>query len=517
MIRKLFDYLKSMYDKYKYAFYSAIFFTFISHVYFFIKRLGNEDDLNFISFASGTLSSGRWTKGTLFTGEMLAPMIKFAFAIIIITLISIIVCDMFNIKKKSSMIITSLILATFPSLAISFGYLFMVEIYLSALILAVLAVYIAIKFKFGFIFSSLLIAISLGNYQSYIGVASALSILYLIKMILDKKDIKEILIMFLKLFIMGVLGVMLYFVILNGFLDYYNVSLSNYKGASSMGVPPISEWPSLLKRTYLHYIGYFLGFSFFRSSIKFVIFRIVLVLISFVSLIGIIVNKKLYKRKSNILLLIILMTLLPLAVNIVDFMVYKTDVSALNIYQFVLTYLFSIYVIEDYYTSQNKNINSYIYLVTIICFICIGWQNYGITSSYYYKIEKFNQYTESLNTRLLARIESIEGFDYSMPVMIVGEKDNSFYNQLYDVSQWNEIINYDQGLWGQFIGYADLYYFNSDSKIITYINNQLGIELMRTTEEQKNLIYNSDEYKEMKTWPSVESVQIIDDILVIKL
>ena len=517
MIKKLFCYLKLMYDKYKYAFYSAIFFTFISHIYFFAKRLGNEDDLNFISFASGTLSSGRWAKGSLFTGEMLSPMIKFAFAIIVITIISVMICDMFNIKKKSSMIITSLILATFPSLAISFGYIFMVEIYLSALIMAVLAVYIAIKFKFGFIFSSFLIAISLGNYQSYIGVASTLSILYLIKMIIDKKDTKETLIMLLKLFTMGVLGVILYFVILNRFLDYYNVSLSNYKGADSMGIPPLLEWPGLLKRTYQHYIGYFLGYSFFRSTNKYVVFRMVLILISFLSLIGIIINKKIYNKRTNILLLMILIILLPLAINIVDFMAYKTDVSALNIYQYVLTYLFCIYVIESYCALQNNNINDYICLITIICFIIIGWQNYSITSSYYYKIEKFNKYTESLNTRLLARIESTDGFDYNTPVMIVGEKDSDFYNQLFDVSQWSEIINYDQGLWGQFIGYADLYYFNSDSKIITYINNQLGIELVRVDEDQKELIYNSKEYMEMKAWPSTESVQIIDGILVIKL
>ena len=146
------------------------------------------------------------------------------------------------------MIITSLILATFPSLAISFGYLFMVEIYLSALILAVLAVYIAIKFKFGFIFSGLLVAISLGNYQSYIGVASALSVLYLIKMILDKKDTKEILIMFFKIIYNGNNWCNIIFCDFKLFLNYYNISLSNYKGANSMGVPPISEWSSLLKK-----------------------------------------------------------------------------------------------------------------------------------------------------------------------------------------------------------------------------------------------------------------------------
>lgn len=62
-----------------------------------------------------------------------------------------------------------------------------------------------------------------------------------------------------------------------------------------------------------------------------------------------------------------------------------------------------------------------------------------------------------------------------------------------------------------------MYYFNSDTKIITYINNQLGVELVRATDEQKDLIYNSSEYKEMKVWPSSESAQIINGILVIKL
>ena len=88
---------------------------------------------------------------------------------------------------------------------------------------------------------------------------------------------------------------------------------------------------------------------------------------------------------------------------------------------------------------------------------------------------------------------------------------------MFDVGQWSEIINYDQGLWGQFIGYADLYYFNSDSKIHAYINNQLGIELVEVSEEQKKVIYNSKEFEEMKAWPSEESVQIIEGILIIKL
>lgn len=515
---KFFNYLKSMYDKYKCAFYSAMFFTFLTHVYFFIKRFANEDDLGYILFAKSTLTSGRWTTGSLFTGAMLAPMIKFVFALLVIALISVLICDLFGLKKKSSMIMTSLILSTFPSLAVSFGYLLMAEIYLCALLSAVLAVYIAVKLKYGFIFSSFLIAYSLGNYQSYIGVASALSILYLIKMLLDKKDTKEIITMFLKLLFMGVVGVGLYFVILNIYLKCYNVSLSNYKGANSMGLPPVAEWPRLFGRTYFHFVGYFIGYTFFKSPVVFIIFRMVLVLISLLLFIIIIKDKKIYEKKLDFILLIVFVSFLPLAVNIVDFMAYKTDLSVLNIYQFSLTYLLCVYVIEKYYSLSNKNIKNYVYLITIICFGVIGWQNFRITNSYYYKIEKFNQYTENFNNRLLSRIEATEGYDYDMPVMFVaGEKNSAFYNQLVDTSDWSDIVKYDQGLWWQFIGCKDIYDFNYDAKIFLYIDSQLGIQLTRANDEQRSLVYNSKEFEQLKEWPSIESIKIINGILVVKI
>lgn len=517
IMKKIFEYLKLMYNKYKLAIYSAMIFAFVTHIYFFIRRLGNEDDLNFLSFASSTLTSGRWTTGSLFTGAMLAPMIKFVFAVIVLSLVAVMVCDIFEFKTKSSMIVTSLILSTFPSLAISFGYLFMVETYLSALITAVLAVYLAVKFKYGYIFASLFVALSLGNYQSYVGVASALSILYLIKMILDKKNTKEIVIMFLKLLFMGVLGVILYFIILNAYLNYYNISLSNYKGANSMGIPPLSQWPSLLYRTYLHYIGYFLGFSFFKSPKNYVVLRLILIIVSFLAMIGIIRDKKLYKNKINIFLLAFFIILLPLAINVVDFMAYQTEISPLNVYQYVLTYIISIYIIEIFCDGNEKKFKSCVYIIGLICFISIGWQNFGVTNSYYYKMEKLNQYTESFNTRLLTRIESTEGYDYNMPVMITGSENSNFYNMLYNVEDWSGIVNYDQGLWGRFIGYEDLYYFDSDAKIIKYINNQLGIQLVSVDEEQRTLVYKTTDYQNLKEWPSTESLKIIDGILVIKM
>lgn len=509
--------IKQFYNKYKYALYSTIIFMIITHIYYFIKRLGNEDDLNFISYISNTLNTGRWTKGTLFTGTIQAPMVQFTFATIIISLTSVIICSLFELNKKSSMIITSLILATFPSLAMSFGYLFMVEIYMLALISSVLAIYLTIKYKYGFIPSIFLIAYSLGNYQSYIGVASSLSIIYLIKMILDNKQIKEISKVFSKLIIVGILGIILYFLILKGYLNYYNVSLSTYKGANSMNIPPITKWPYLFIRTYYHYIGYFLGYSFFKDMSYNLIYKILIIIISIISLLGLIINQKIYKNKTKLIILIILILLTPFAINIVDFVAYNTNITILNIYQYSLTYILSIIIIEKYIKLNKKPLKYYIHIISLLSLITIGWQNFMITNQYYYKLEEFNEYTISFNNRLLNRIEQTPGYDYDTPVMIIGEKNSQFHNKLNDINDWENLLTFDQGLWGKFIGYEDLYDSNSDTKIITYINNQLGINLIRASEEERNKVLNTEEYAKLKSWPSIESIKIINNILVIKI
>lgn len=514
---KIINYIKEMYDKYKVAFYSGLMFTFISHIYFFANRLGNEDDLNFIYFASRTLTSGRFTTGDLVTGSSLAPMIKFVFVLLVISIISVLICDMFNFKSKKSMILTSLVLSTFPSLAMSFSYLFMTEIYMSALLSAVLAVYICVKFKYGFIMGGLLLGYSLGNYQSYIGVATALSILYIIKLIIDGKSTKEVLKTFIKLLTMGIIGIIFYFIVLNVYLKIFNTTLSNYKGANSMGIPPIEKWGSLLKRTYMHFIGYFLGYSFFQSTNFYTIIRIVLIILCFIIILLVIKHNKIYKNKMNTIFLILFLVLMPLAINIVDFMAYQTELSALNIYQYVITYVIALYIIDKFTTETNKRYITYINILSCCLFVFIGWQNFMTTNNYYYKVAEFNEYTQNFNNRLLTRIENTNGYTYDMPIMIVGEKESPFYQKLYDVSDWQKTVNYDQALWGRFIGYEDLYYFNNDGKIFNYINNQLGFKLVRATDEQKEEILKMNEFMEMETWPSALSTKIINGILVIKL
>ena len=506
-MKKIMKLLKELYDKYKYSIYSSMIFTFLTHFYFFSRRLANEDDLSYLIFKDFALTSGRWNNGTLFTTSLMSPSVNFILVIIILAIISLLICDIFKIKNKKNMILISLIISTFPSLALSFSYLFMVEIYMTSLLLAVLAVWLSTKWKYGFIPGSLCIALSLGNYQSYIAVSVSLIIIYVIKETIDKK--KEILKDILKLFIMGILGIIIYFIILKVLLLINKTSLSNYKGADSMGIPPISEWPKLIFRTYKHFIGYFIGKSYFRVSIFESTIRILTIILTFILLINKITKEKFYKNKTNIIIFILLIVLIPFTFNIVDFMAFKADLTSLQIYSFSSLYLLIILILD-------KTKSNYLNTIIRILIIAIGIMNFTTVNKYYFKQESFYKYTENLNNRLLNKIESTEGYYYGIPIILKGTINSSFYKELNNLPNTNDNITFDQSLWGgKYIGYADLYTYNNDKKIFTMINNEFGVYLNRATDEERDKIKDNIEYNNMKSYPEKDSIKIIDGILVI--
>ena len=500
----------NLFSKYKTTIYSGIIFTFLTHFYYFTKRLANEDDLSYLLFGDNAITSGRWNAGTLFTTTLMSPAVKFIFVLLVITLCSILICDIFKIKSKTNQILIPLLLATFPTLALSFSYLFMVEVYMISLLLSVFAVWITIKFKYGFIIGSLSIAFSLGSYQAYISFSVALVIIYIIKEIINKKDSKELLKTILKLFLMGILGIVLYFIILNILLKIDNLILSDYKGANSMGIPPINMWPTQLLRTYKHFIGYFIGFSYYNIPIIEKIFRILILLLSFILLITKIVKEKLYLNKINIIILIICLITIPLTFNIVDFMAYKTELSSLQIYNFVALYILCIIIIEN--NKKNKILKN----IIIILLILISYINFIDINRHYNKLETIYSYTENLNNRLLTRIESIEGYTPDMPIMFIGLDGSNFNKNLYKFPNINDKLTYDQTLWGgKYIGYADLYSYKNDKKIFKMIYNQFGVELIRATEEEREKVIKTKEYKKMGSYPENNSIKIIDGLLVV--
>ena len=311
---------------------------------------------------------------------------------------------------------------------------------------------------------------------------------------------------------MGIVGVGLYFIILNILLKTNNLVLSDYKGANSMGIPPIGEWPKQFIRTYKHFLGYFLGFSYYKTPIIETVIRIGMLLLSFIILVIKIFKDKIYKNRLNFIILIISIAIIPLSFNIVDFMAYKTELSSLQIYNYVMLYILCIFIIDN--AKKIKVMTNLIVCLLII----ISYINFIDINRHYTKLETVYNYTENLNNRILTRIESIEGYNQEIPVMFIGIAQSEFYNKLYNFPSLNDKLTYDQTLWGgKYIGYADLYSYNNDKKIFKMINHQFGVELKRATDEERENVINTAEYKKMSNYPTKDSIKLINGIIVVKI
>lgn len=495
--------------------YTAIV-TFFTHIIFFVNRFANEDDIHLIKGIKNMIGSGRWMNAQIFSGPYILPIVLFVITIISISISSVLINSMFKIKNRIYIFFISAILVTFPILALGFGYSFMIERYVLGILTSIIAVHITDKYEKGFFIGSIFLAISLGYYQSYITVTISLSMfLIIIKGLTDIKT-KKYLEYALKFLMMGILGIILYFILVKINCYLTNTPLLPYKGIDSMGsFPPISKMPYLLIRTYYHVIGFFFGLVFLKSFSLGLLAQLILFLINFVLLVMAIIKSKLYKNKLKMIIIILLIILLPSGLNIVDFMAYNTNISSLNIYQFVFV-LISPFILLNIIEQTDKEKKLFPIYEWIVCIagIILIWNNFIITNTYYLKINYYYNYTVQLTNRIYSRIEQVEGFNDDT-VVLIGNVDG-VYKDLRVDSKFNEIFMFDQGLWDPFIGYYGLPN-TTDYKFHLLTQNILGIQLKSATLEDFEKVYSLDEYKNMKSWPHKDSIKFINDILVVKI
>lgn len=505
----------------KLAFICTVISTFVCHIVFFANRWANEDDHHTFLARTNMIGSGRWMNGKIFGSDYLAPIILFVIVMIALGLVSVMIVKMFKQKNKVYIFITSLLISTFPILALGFGYGFMIERYIIGILCATFAVFITDRYKYGAIVGSISLAISIGYYQSYICVAIALIMLLIIRKILENKGtLKDTILYIVKFLIMGVVGYILYQIILKLICNSTGISLLSYKGIDKMGsLPPLSQIPEYIARTYKDFINFFMGTKFIKPLTYGKIAQLFLCLMSFVLLICVIIKNKVYRRKISLLLLIAFVILIPFGFNMLDFVAWQSQTSSLNIYQFVFIFIIPFILLDmiekdNFIGRMGQNIISIIGWSCTVCALLLIWHNASVTNIYYLKINDYYTSTVQLVNRMYSRIEETEGYTEDTPVM-VGNKKGIYLNSTANRG-YKKIFLHDQGLWSQFIGFSKRIN-KTDYKFHNLVSNTLGIELESVSDEEYYEIYNSEEYEQMECWPSVNCIQFINDVLVLKI
>lgn len=509
--------IKNTSSQAKWAFIYASLSTFLFHLTFFVNRWANEDDFHYYLGESNMIGSGRWMLGDILSSNFLSPIILLAIVMVALGLIAVMITKMFKIDKKLYIFIMSLLLTTFPVLALGFGYGFMVERYAMGMLFATFAVYItnSNKFKINPLLGSIALAVTMGYYQSYIAISIGLIMMKVITYLFDNKT-KDSIKYILRFLIMGIVGVIFYLASVRIICHITGIPLLDYKGINNMGsIPPLDQFKPLLYRTYKDFFAFYLGRKFLAPFSYGRIAQIILC-VSILLLTGYaIVKEKVYKKKWNLTLIILFAILMPLGLNIVDFIAYESETSSLNIYQFVFIFLIPFILLNR--LEANKKDSNFINLfswISAICGLLLIWNNAIVTNVYYLKINDYYTSTVELTNRMYDRIEQVEGFDGSIPV-VVGNKEGIYMDRRV-YKDYYTIFLYDQGLWDQFIGYAPRPE-GTDFKFHYLVQNIIGVHLLSATPEKFEEIYNSREYDEMPSWPSKDCMKYIDGHLVVKI
>ncbi|MBP3635633.1 MAG: glucosyltransferase domain-containing protein [Bacilli bacterium] len=518
-IKELLEKFLNWFDKGKRKIFLTIFIIgFTSNIIVITNDIVSTDTIALSEVyipGSWELFLGRWLLkyfGYLRFG-LVSSALNSTLSLITISFTGVLLIDLFKIKHKLSIFLTCILLVVSPFFTSTLISVFCSFEYSLAFFFSVLCVYLLYKIKgsiLKIILPSILLACSLGLYQAYLGVTCGLCILVpLVYLLIEEETPKYILKKLLQSLIMGVMGLIIYEVILQISLSIFDVSMSTYGGANEIGIKTILGIPSQLKTAYLSFYNYFMNDTIINNLIyRRHIAHLVLFILTLLTILKLYFKNKNKKSLIFNLEFIMFIILIPIALGILTIIAKDRELYSLMSAPYILIYIFIFSLIEK--KDTKKAFENIVYCATILVSIFIINSYLVMTNATYMSLRITKEKTLFTSQRIINEIYNIEEYNKDMKVLFIGttKGDNftnpnkvyelSSSNSLFDPLMWSEPIMCNRG-WHHFIKYY------------------LGIELKEATIEDYNNIINTSEFDSMNTYPNVEFIKVIDDILVVKV
>lgn len=498
-----------------YAFFSAIIVGFIAHGYIYFNNITLHDNIyNF--YMGGTYTSGRWMLAKLlrlsqviyhtnwlhystpwYLGLLSSIWIGMSAALIIYAL---------QIKSRLIGVLTGGILISFPVITSLFGYMFTSGMYSFGTFLGIAGVTLFAKKEAkgwrklaNALMGILLQACSIGVYQANVGVIASFTIIVFLKL-LDKGEVSGIVLIIKKIlyFVMGTLGYLAtYHAASIYFVNRIGESLSDYQGIGNVGKVGISEYFSRVPRAYMEFFDPTPGQSRYMYCGGVRPYYLWILAVIFVFL-GINLFMRYRHEVFSGIVYALAVLIFPLCANII-YVMCDDNIYSMMMYGEVMIFVLALYLCSIMKFKWEKIANACTVLPVAImiilycryanvCYLCADFvQKAGI--SYF--------------DRMIMRIESTEGYVAGMPVVFIGERPDIdpslfLYEEFDDINIWP-------------------YAFK------TMVNNWNWYDFMKSNcgfhppAGDAALYVDRDEVLSMPNYPSADSIQIIDDCVIIKL
>ena len=498
----------------KAAFLAAFFGGLACHMYVFCNMLPNHDWQHNFYATQNWISYGRWF--LQYTCEIssfaVLPWLLGLLSVFYIALAAAFTADLLKLHRPLLAGLAGLMMVAFPAVGSTATYLYTMDGYMLAMLLAVLAIWCAERWPnrmLGCISGVVCMGLSLGAYQAYGAVTLLLcAFLLILRMLRELPDLKEMVLQVIRMGIVVAGGFVFYYVMMQVMLMSSGSELGSYQGIDNLS-SGLSGGVGVLVQMVLN--AAYHGWEFLTEGIPalggsktaagMVRFLYIALLVFQLMLLGV---RKQWRRWWAIPAQLGLLMLVPLGVNYVQIISPEVSYHLVMHYAAVLVFVFALCLLQEVmedtalvgWFKQTAAVAVPLAGAVLVFCWCV-MTNRGYTNMQY-------QYEESYATlvRLADRMEQCEGYTPGMKLMMP-DYEWTFTNS-YEVGNLTGL----SGMGGM-VMFDSLHYRND-------LRTLFGLDFSGCDWDAAEPVCLSEEYKSMPVWPAQGSVRVIQGVMVVK-
>ncbi len=489
--------------EWKTAFFATFAMGLLTHLPILLSDIPNHDGLDSIYFDQNMVTSGRWFLSAAcgLSSYYTLPWVIGVLGVLYLSLACVALVEFLEVRHKGCIVLIGGLLATFPSIASTFAYVYTLDGYMLALLLAVLAVLLTARFRWGFLAGMACLGFSMGIYQAYLPFAVLLSLYGILMLALSGLPFREKVRRGARYLYMGVLGMAFYYLALQVLLRLQGKVLDDYQGINGMGALGGRGLAGILKQIYQDFFAFTLKGNVFFQNVYSACALCALSLLLIWGVARLALRKKWWKSPWFYGILFVSGFGLPLATNLILLVSPDVTYHLLMRYQWVLLIICPVAFLDRY--GCEKPLESWVLLLAagILTF------HYAVTDNIAYSnLEKRYEKTYAYCVRLLDRIEQTPGYYQGIPIAMVGVVGDESFPET-DIT--GEVTSGMIGIPG------DSLLYRGDNYEL-FIRHYLGATLNILPADAMAEAYYADFYREMESFPGADSIRIVDGILYIK-
>ena len=517
--RFLLEWWKKIPAAVKTAFFAAILFGLMTHLYQFTNKLYNYDELAITPAGYGIgAEAGRWFLQLFggytasWFGNYSLPLLNGLMSLFLVAVSAALVADAFHVKSRIFAAAIGGLMAVFTPVVCMFYFMYAAPFYSLAIFFSVLSSYLVLKYPkklLPHLIAVVLLACSLGTYQAYYANAACMFVMHLILVSAFSDEgttVKEIVLTGVRYLAVLAAALIAYLLLHKFFLALWDVQMVNYQGMDSMGQMTAEQLLGALKNCFWSMkqlaAGHIMSLSptrLFHRAFKLVY------LIFGVSIVGVLFLKKGAWIKKVFVLFGF--AIFPVAL----FLIYPMSPGAwaytLMGYAAVFLPVFLVIWVEKFCENITfrQSVTALVQWVTALLTISMVLLYVWYGNGCYMALEYTKYHDLAYYQTMVTQIKSLEGYTDEMPVAIIGNEISDATNNM------GSMVGGTFGLDGRTESNINAYSRNS------IITKYLGFAPRFCSYEEIVELMKEEVVREMPCYPDEGAIQIVDGVVVIKL